>query len=272
MVKLMLQQSPALRPACHELLGKQQLVRNHPASLEVKQEEGDTDFSLLGTIRVPRNLGQITDRLPGSQYDSQPKPRRGASLPALREQVPDQPRFKDIPGSAVSKGRGGSLAPIKERDEHIHSADLSKSKGRIGAHGGHPSNQGAGYGGNHVQDHRQRPPLGMNQHRSNLEVHNPHRVPQSVPSGKENLALPPINRGGARGISENKFLPPALAKNGAAIMGGGGLHNSNSAQDLHNNYRSGSRGSGAESRNQRLSGPGSRAEQVDEYHLQQQRQ
>ena len=68
-----------------------------------------------------------------------------ASLPALREHVPESQRNLPIPGSAVSKGRGGSLAPIKERDEQIHSADLSKSKNRIMAQGGHPKNQGAGY-------------------------------------------------------------------------------------------------------------------------------
>lgn len=161
----MLQQSPGLRPACHELLGKQQLIRNHPASLEVK-EEADLDFNLIGTIRVPRNLGQITDRLPGSQYDSQPKVRRMASLPALREQI-EQPRQNAVPGSAVSKGRGGSLAPIKEREEQIHSADLSKSKNRIMQQNtGQTKNKAAGYNdnqhSNHIKDHRQRPPLGMN--------------------------------------------------------------------------------------------------------------
>jgi NIMA (never in mitosis gene a)-related kinase len=55
MVKLMLQQSPALRPSCPELLSKQQLVRNQPPTLEVRDSE--TDFNLIGTIRVPRNLG-----------------------------------------------------------------------------------------------------------------------------------------------------------------------------------------------------------------------
>ena len=91
----------------------------------------------MGTIRVPRNLGQITDRLPGSQYDSQPKVRRMASLPALREGPPDV-RNLPVPGSAISKGRGGSLAPIKERDEQIHSADLSRTKNRVEA--GHAKN------------------------------------------------------------------------------------------------------------------------------------
>ena len=55
---------------------------------------------------------------------------RMSSLPALRE--PTNMKPTTIPGSAASRGRaGGSLAPIRERDEHIHSADLSKSKSRI---------------------------------------------------------------------------------------------------------------------------------------------
>jgi len=35
-----------------------------------------------------------------------------------------------VPGSAISKGRGGSLAPIREREEIIRSADPNMSKGR----------------------------------------------------------------------------------------------------------------------------------------------
>lgn len=179
-----------------------------------------------------------------------------ASLPALGEgRSPEQPRNQNIPGSAVSKGRGGSLAPIKEREEVIHSADLSRnSKNQIV---GNPKNQAAGYIEESKQEHK-RPPLANNQHRSNLEVRQ--RVPQSVPTGKENIVLPSINNRGARGISENKFQPPALANNGAQIMGG--LHNSSSAKQLQpQHYRSGSRGSGADSRNQQMNGVQSREEE-----------
>ena len=78
-----------------------------------------------------------------------------ASLPALREQIEQQ--RAPVPGSAVSKGRGGSLAPIRERDEQIHSADLSKSKSRIMQGVGQAKNQAAGYSDNyqnHIKDHR----------------------------------------------------------------------------------------------------------------------
>ena len=98
-----------------------------------------------------------------------------ASLPALGENrcSPEQPKNPNIPGSAVSKGRGGSLAPIKERDEVIYSADLSRnSKNQINVV--HAKNQAANYREETKQDHR-RPHLAQNQHRSNLEVRQ--RVP-----------------------------------------------------------------------------------------------
>ena len=106
-----------------------------------------------------------------------------------------------VPGSAASRGRqGGSLAPIRERDEHIHSADLSKSKSRIQA--GIAKNQAAGYSGTEERKAEQpnkRPPLGHHVNKSSVDVRRP---PQHV-VGKENIALPAIK--GARGISENKF-------------------------------------------------------------------
>ena len=96
-----------------------------------------------------------------------------SSLPALREPVSMKPV---VPGSAAGRGRpSGSLAPIRERDEHIHSADLSKSKSRIQA--GIAKNQAAGYNGTEerkIEQPRGRPPLGHHVHKSNVDVR---RVP-----------------------------------------------------------------------------------------------
>ena len=36
--------------------------------LDLQEGEDDQSMDLLATIRCPRNLGQITDRLPQSQY------------------------------------------------------------------------------------------------------------------------------------------------------------------------------------------------------------
>ena len=51
------------------------------------EEKKSAKDNLIGTIRVPRNLGQITDRLPGKQYEEEdmPKPmhKRMRSTPAL---------------------------------------------------------------------------------------------------------------------------------------------------------------------------------------------
>jgi len=61
MVKLCLQQAPRLRPTCADILAKS--VKNMPASLKYDSELLQED-QLIGTIKVPRNLAQITDRLP----------------------------------------------------------------------------------------------------------------------------------------------------------------------------------------------------------------
>ena len=86
MIKLCLQVEPKLRPSCSDMLTKPQLVRNQPSQLALAADNQD-DFTLIGTIRVPRNLGQITDRLPASQYNSETgggRLNRNSSLPAIR--------------------------------------------------------------------------------------------------------------------------------------------------------------------------------------------
>lgn len=129
-----------------------------------------------------------------------------------------------IPGSAVgNKGRGGSLATIKERDE-VRSADPSVSKSRAmaaAAQNGQMAvkNQPIGYGRGQQQQ------AGNNRSNQNMP---PHRTPV-ITSGKENsLQLPPIDgrsrvsgkRSEAAGGGSN------LRNSGAAIMGS---HNTNSA-------------------------------------------
>ena len=85
MVKSCLQVKPKLRPECSELLNKSQLLRNKPTQVTSPNEQG-SDLSLIGTIRCPRNLGQITERLPAANYDSDNKQQqhlsnRNQSLP-----------------------------------------------------------------------------------------------------------------------------------------------------------------------------------------------
>ena len=89
MIKLCLQLDPKLRPGCDAMLQKGQLVKNTPSALSL-QLEGQDDLKLIGTIRVPRNLGQITDRLPAPNYNTEEgaggRLNRQSSLPALARQ------------------------------------------------------------------------------------------------------------------------------------------------------------------------------------------
>lgn len=56
MIKLCLQLDPKLRPNCSDMLQRSQLIRNTPSALSLEMEQQD-DLKLIGTIRVPRNLG-----------------------------------------------------------------------------------------------------------------------------------------------------------------------------------------------------------------------
>ena len=71
---------------------------------------------------MPRNLGQITERLPAANYQRESSLNRQQSLPAMRSSDLNRANNVQMPVS-VKKGRAGSLATIKERDEQIRSAD-----------------------------------------------------------------------------------------------------------------------------------------------------
>lgn len=62
---------PSNRPTCDALLATPGLLNHMTSSLEqikVRNDKEDTDSELLATIRCPRVLGMITDRLPKPQY------------------------------------------------------------------------------------------------------------------------------------------------------------------------------------------------------------
>ena len=104
-----------MRPTCAELLQKTQLTRNMPSQIVSPNEQNE--LSLIGTIRVPRNLAQITERLPESNYATDQERRRQqdrvSSLPPTINQVMDQypnqnnDYTTNVPGSAYSR-RGHS--------------------------------------------------------------------------------------------------------------------------------------------------------------------
>jgi hypothetical protein len=81
MVRLLLQVNPSSRPSCEKILGTHGLLNHITGTLEnidVAQDSVPVLQDLLSTIRCPRNLGQITDRLPKSQYE--PTLRRSNSM------------------------------------------------------------------------------------------------------------------------------------------------------------------------------------------------
>ena len=66
-----LQVKPSNRPLCDKILATPGLLNHITGTLEnidLKEAEEEVDNNLLATIRCPRNLGMITDRLPKSQY------------------------------------------------------------------------------------------------------------------------------------------------------------------------------------------------------------
>jgi hypothetical protein len=64
MVRNCLQVSPLARPTSDKILAMPGLLNHLTATLENINIEVDQEVSLLNTIKVPRNLGQITERLP----------------------------------------------------------------------------------------------------------------------------------------------------------------------------------------------------------------
>ena len=70
MVKSLLQVSPQLRPSCEKILEmpmvKKRIERLFPTGSN--EYFDDEQSSLLNTIRVPKNLLYLTDRLPKPTY------------------------------------------------------------------------------------------------------------------------------------------------------------------------------------------------------------
>ncbi len=89
LVRTCLQVQPTNRPNCDKILIMPSILEHTSEKLE--QAEKDhiyQEVSLLNTIRVPRDLGQITERLPKPQYGA--VMRRNKSLPPEQmEKLPE---------------------------------------------------------------------------------------------------------------------------------------------------------------------------------------
>ena len=105
--------------------GTQSHLSNTLHQMEAMIEESKE--CLLDTIKVPRNLGQITDRLPKANYNSNHLLKRNSSEPSrigcngLRNNLRD-----NLQSAKPSQDYLRGLAPINERDEQPRSADPAR--------------------------------------------------------------------------------------------------------------------------------------------------
>merc|ERR1711981_1363437 len=82
MIKSCLQVSMQNRPSCEQILATPGLLNHLTGTLEdidFNEELEPKNDNLLSTIRCPRNLGQITERLPKAQYQHR-QLKRSASM------------------------------------------------------------------------------------------------------------------------------------------------------------------------------------------------
>ena len=82
---------------------------------------------LLNTIKVPRNLGQITERLPKPQYNSENSAlKRNSSEPSRIGQIAQNNLRENLQSAKPGADYGlKGLMPIQEKDEP-RSADPAK--------------------------------------------------------------------------------------------------------------------------------------------------
>lgn len=162
------------------------------------------DIGLLGTIKVPRNMGQITERLPKPKYGNPLQLKRNSSEPGRIGQIPSNGLRDQLQSAKPSVDYGlKGLAPIKEKDEP-RSADIARDTGK---------NRNVEY----YQYRMKNEPKGYN-------------------PDKENLRLPKINdksqlaKGGAAILAAgNKYNGPLNQRNNNnqvlnQIYGGGSPH------------------------------------------------
>lgn len=65
-----------MRPSCDKILDMPIIRKKIEKLLPDPFEENDPNMNLLSTIRVPKNLLYLTDRLPKPAYDSDARHRR----------------------------------------------------------------------------------------------------------------------------------------------------------------------------------------------------
>jgi len=112
-VKLMIQVDPKQRPDCRQILSlpvvKSKCDRLFPESF---LEEPGPPMNLLSTIRVPKNLLYLTDRLPKPMYDKEEKGRRE--------------REEELRRHTHTDGRTSQMLPDLNKEERSNTLKINK--------------------------------------------------------------------------------------------------------------------------------------------------
>lgn len=131
LIHTLLQVNPALRPSCDRLLSMPIILRN--TTIPSTGQTLHDPIQLLDTIKMPRNLNALPERLPGPHYDKRPR----NSLPANSKPDTDRPpthlpreslvnRGRDIVQSPAHRPQGRSLSA--SRSEAVPLGQLSNDK------------------------------------------------------------------------------------------------------------------------------------------------
>ena len=147
-IKLMLQQKPKSRPSAEKILGSA-LIQKKVEELQIESiQQSDVNQELMKTIRLPKKLHYLTDRLPKPNYDNfsendknslslknspsmRHKERNSSkgSLPPLIQAL--QPGLNYVKGDRSRKKKiNGDILMIEGRSKIIEDARSSDNKGR----------------------------------------------------------------------------------------------------------------------------------------------
>ena len=112
-IKFMVQVAPQMRPSCEKILDMP-IIKKKSETLFSDDFffEDPPQMNLLSTIRVPKNLLYLTDRLPKPMYDSEEKDRRE------KEELLRRRTYEENGGTQMYNDKdGGSMdgrAPAKK--------------------------------------------------------------------------------------------------------------------------------------------------------------
>ena len=107
------------RPKCDKILAMPGLLNHITGTLDEIQAMVPDQENLMKTIRMPRRMGEITERLPASQYD-QPSFKRTNSQPNVRLENMDGNLGKKLITQSESKSRPSAPASGAVRSTDVN--------------------------------------------------------------------------------------------------------------------------------------------------------